>query len=320
MDIIREFPFDTRALGQLCCSHPSKVEGIKERIRGKKFQEHYNQAQLFFNSLTLYEKQHLINALSFELDHCDDPIVYETYTKVLNCIDFELAKNVASNIGSAIPDKPGRKNHGESSKPLSQVYYNPKNPTIASRRIAILVEDGFDLDEVKAVRSALSSAKAMTFIIGPRRGEIRASGDGHGSEKKVQADHHFEGQRSTLFDALYIPSGDHINKLAKNGRAVQYVREAFGHCKPIGAAGVAIGFLRDTVDLPGVEFQDEDSPRVKASYGVVTTGKFDVKSAATGPLRIEHDTKDFMAEFSRAISSHRSYERELDGLTSRVAY
>ena len=170
------------------------------------------------------------------------------------------------------------------------------------------------------MRNALSSAKAMAFVIGPHRGEILASGHDHDSEKKVKADHHFEGQRSTLFDALYIPSGDHVNQLATSGRAVQYVREAFGHCKAIGAAGVAIGFLRDIVDLPGVEFQHEDSSHVKTSYGVVTTGKFDVKSAATGSLRIEHDSRDFMAEFSYVISRHRCYERELDGLTSRVAY
>jgi catalase len=265
--------------------------------------------------LTPYEKKHVIDAISFELDHCDDPIVYETYTKVLNCIDFEMAKKIASNVGSTVPDKPGRDNHGKASKPLSQVYYTPKNPTVATRRIAILVENGFNLDEVKAVCSALSSANAKVFIIGPHRGEIRASGDGH-----IKADHHFEGQRSTLFDAVYIPSGHHINRLAKNGRAVQYVREAFGHCKAIGATGVAIGFLRDTVDLPGVEFQDEDSSHVKTSYGVVTTGKLDGKSASASRPRIEHDSKDFMAEFAYVISRHRCYEREMDGLTSRVAF
>jgi len=229
---------------------------------------------------------------------------------------------VASNIGSAIPDKPGRENHGKTSKPLSQEYYFPKKPTILERRIAILIADGFDYDEVQAVRNALAGAKARTFIIGPHRGEIRSSKDDHirGERKVIKADHHFEGQRSTLFDALYIPSGNHISHLARNGRVVQYVREAFGHCKTIGAAGLAIAFLRDTVDLPGVEFQHEDSPDVISSYGVVTTGKLDVKSATAGPLRIEHDSKDFVAEFAYVISRHRCYERELDGLTSRVAY
>ena len=293
---------------------------MRERIRGVKFQEHYNQAQLFFNSLAPYEKKHLIDAISFELDHCDDPVVYQTYTKVLSCIDFELAKEVASNIGSTIPDKPGRENHGKTSKSLSQLYYAPKNPTIVERRIAILLADGFNLDEVNAVRRAFSSAKARTFIIGPRRGDIYPSGVERDTGKGIKADHHFEGQRSTLFDALYIPSGDHISRLAKNGRAVQYAREAFGHCKAIGAVGAAVAFLRDVVNLPGVEFQHEDSSDVKTSYGVVTTGKLDVKSAATGTFRIEHDSKDFLAEYAYVISRHRCYERELDGLTAQVAY
>ncbi|KAI0304751.1 catalase-like domain-containing protein [Russula brevipes] len=258
---------------------PNKGGYYTERIRGGKFQEHFNQAQLFFNSLAPYEKKHLIDAISFELDHCDDPVVYETYTKILNCIDFDLAKKVASNVA----------------------------PTIVGRRIAILIADGFDLVEVNAVRTALSSAKAKTFIIGPHRGEIRPSGDDRTAGKGIKADHHFEGQRSTLFDALYIPSGHHISQLAKNGRAVQYVREAFGHCKAI-------------VDLPGVVFPHEDSLDVKTSYGVVTTGKLDAKAVATGTLRIGDDSKDFITEFAYVISRHRCYEREMDGLTSRVAY
>lgn len=306
-----------------CIRYPSKIEGIRKRVRGKKFQEHYDQAQLFFNSLKDYEKKHLIDAFSFELDHCDDPVVYETYTKLLNCIDFELAKKVASNVGGIIPDKPGRKNHGKSSESLSQAHYAPKPHVITERRIAILVADEFNLDEVNAVRSALSSANAKTIIIGPRRGEIHS--EGAGSDVKgstIRADHHFEGQRSTLFDALFIPSGRHIQDLSGSGRAIQYVKEAFGHCKAIAAAGFGITFLRDIAGLPGVQFQNENSSDVMSSYGVVTTGKFDVKSALTRPLRIEHDEtgKDFLGEFGYVISQHRCYEREMHGLTADVPF
>jgi len=34
--------------------YAQKVAGIKQRVRGAKFQEHYNQAQLFINSLSDY--------------------------------------------------------------------------------------------------------------------------------------------------------------------------------------------------------------------------------------------------------------------------
>lgn len=299
-----------------CIRYPSKIEGIKERARGKKFQEHYDQAQLFFNSLAPHEKKHLIDAFSFELDHCDDPVVYETYTKLLNCVDFELAKKVASNVGGIIPDEPGRKNHGKSSQSLSQLYYAPKHPLITGRRVAILVADDFNLDDVDAVCGAMATANAKAFIIGPHRGGIHSQG----SRGSIMADHHFEGQRSTLFDALFIPSGDHIRHLAKNGRAIQYVREAFGHCKPIGAAGFGIAFLRDIAGLPGVQFQHEDSSDVMSSYGVVTTGKLGIRYAVTKKVRIEHDEKDFLAEFAYMISQHRCYEREMDGLTAQVAF
>ena len=44
--------------------------------------------------------------------------------------------------------------------------------------------------------------------------------------------------KSTLFDALIIPDGlAHAKWLVSNGRAVHWVREAFGHLKVIGAIG-----------------------------------------------------------------------------------
>lgn len=215
------------------------MEGIKQRVRGKKFQEHYNQAQLFYNSLAAHEKAHIADAISFELSHCDDPVVYESYTKILNNVDFNLAKQVAINVGGIVPDAPFRVNNGKSSTPLSQLYYAPKTPTIKSRRIAILVADGFELAQVEALRAAIKAGSATSWVIGPRRGWVYPEGAVVGSGKGgVWADHHFEGQRSTLFDALVIPGGaKSAQSLAENGRTIHWVREAFGHCKAIGAIG-----------------------------------------------------------------------------------
>jgi catalase len=58
-------------------SYPEKISGVAERLKSKKFGEHIIHAQLFYNSLAPHEKFHLENALAFELDHCDEPIVYE---------------------------------------------------------------------------------------------------------------------------------------------------------------------------------------------------------------------------------------------------
>jgi len=104
-------------------------------------------------------------------------------------------------------------------------------------RVEILIADGFNQTELQAVRAALASASAVTFVIGPRRSEIYAAGAAHKQGSGVKADHHFEGMRSTMFDAVYIPSGQHAATLSNNGRAIHYVKEAFGHCKAIGAIG-----------------------------------------------------------------------------------
>lgn len=204
-------------------------------MRGEKFQEHYNQATLFYNSLTAYEKQHLIDAISFELDHCDDPLVYKNSSKLLNNIDHELAKTVAQNVGAVAPEKPARENHGKTAKGLSQLDFAPKTPTIVSRRIAILVADGFDAGIVGALKTALTAAGAVPFLIGPRRAKIESSG---GLSSGLMADHHYEGQRSTMFDALIIAPGEKSSETMRNmGRVIHWVREAFGHLKPIGAIG-----------------------------------------------------------------------------------
>jgi catalase len=191
-------------------------------------------------------------------------------------------------------------------------------PSIKTRRVAILISDGFALSEVEAIKALLFASKAVPWIVGPRRGKIQAAG-GAGS---VWADHHFEGQRSTMFDGLIIPSGEHATKLAQNGRVVHWVREAFAHCKAIGAVGEGVTFVHGAIQLPEVQLASAtgNDSDVVTSYGVVTAGKYGATSMLTDALKIAPGEKGFIANFAYQLSQHRCYERELDGLTSRIAY
>ncbi|KAL5534606.1 hypothetical protein ACEPAG_1069 [Sanghuangporus baumii] len=301
--------------------YPQKVHGMKQRVRGAKFSEHWNQAQLFYNSLSDVEKMHLISAISFELDHCDDPTVYETAILRLNDIDVDLAKQVATNVGGPMPDKPGRPNHGHKAPRLSQFDFMPKSPTIKSRRIAILVADGFDLSVVKAMKAALSVAGALPFVIGPRRGEIYPKGTTFGKGGGIVADHHLEGQRSTMFDALFIPGGaESVKILAGNGRAIHWVLEAFGHLKAIGAVGEGVDFLRDAVRLPGIQFAEPSGDSVTVDFGIVTAPKMGSPASLSEGLKIVKNATDFIGAFAYQISQHKCFEREVAGLSSKVAY
>ena len=300
-------------------NYPEKVVGMKRRLKSKKFREPFKQAQLFYNSLTPPEKAHLMAALSFELDHCDDPIVYNRIVERLCDIDLGLAQAVAEKAGAPTPERAGLPNHGNKSASLSQTHFTPKTPTIASRRVAILIADGYDPVAFNGVRAALTAANAFPFVIGPKRQPVFAEDEPRSGEG-LQPDHHFEGMRSTLFDSVFIPGGSHVQTLRKNGRVVHWVREAFGHLKAIGATGEAVSLVRDACQLPGMRFAESSTDGLVDSYGVVTAGGKMEPGSIKEALQIMRDARDFVGAYAYNISCHKHFDREMDGLSEMVAF
>lgn len=220
-------------------------------------------------------------------------------------------------VGGEPPTKTAHPNHGKKAPGLSQTEF-PGKPTIATRRIAIIIADGFDLAAFEAVRAALKTQGATTCVIAPRRGMIFPAGvDPESGTGGLLPDHHLEAQRSTMFDAIYVnPGVQSTLTLRENGRAVHWIREAFGHLKTIGALGDAIDFIQQACVLPGVTLAlDQKSGRVVTSYGVVTGWNVSVKST-----KIEPSETAWVSAFSYEISKHRCWERELEGLSGKLAY
>jgi catalase len=298
--------------------YQQKVEGIKQRIKSKKFREHFKQAMLFYNSLTPSEKSHVMNAFGFELDHCDDPIVYESLATRLADIDIDLAKDVAELVGAKVPDQKNNPNHGKKAKGLSQFDFPPAKTTIVSRRVAIIVADGYDSTAFNAVKTAVASSMGIPIIIGTKRSEVFAAGQKREQGKGVRPDHHLEGYRSTMVDAVFVPGGrESIDTLKKNGRAIHWVREAFGHLKTVGGTGEAVELLQAAFQLPGVQLAS--GAETVESYGVVTLGKVEPDGFGES-LTIAKEGAGFVGKFLYSISQHRNWDRELDGLNTQVAY
>lgn len=296
--------------------YPAKIVAMKQRLHSVKFSEHFSQAQLFWNSQSEIERTHIIAALSFELDHCDEPIVYERMVTRLADISLDLAVAVAEKVGGPVPTKAGRPNHGLKAKGLSMFDFTPEalglEPTIVSRQIAIIIADGFNFAEYEAVKGALSGANALPFTIGPKRSAVKSS-----TGQSVTPDHHFEGMRSTMFDSLYIPGGEHVSTLMKQGRVVHWVREAFGHCKAIGATGEGVKLVQLACGVDGVNFST--SSDVVDSFGVVTAAGI-TDGGLKDVVKMVKGAKGFLDAYTYAISQHRNFQRELSGLTSMVAY
>ncbi|KAF2862012.1 catalase-domain-containing protein [Piedraia hortae CBS 480.64] len=295
--------------------YPEKVAGMKARMLSKKFKDHYSQAQLFFNSLSEVEKMHMKNSYAFELDHCDDPLVYERMSQRLADIDLKFAQEVAEMVGGKVPEKPGLPNPGTKAKNLSQLDLPAKTPTIETRRVAILIADGFDPVSYSGILGALKAAKAVPMTIGPRRSALRAAGE---KQASVMPDHHLEGQRSTMFDAIFVPGGaESIATLRKSGRAVHWIREAFAHLKAIGAVDEGVELVNHAIGLD--EIKCSTSQEVVDSYGVVTAAKA-TPSSFKEAFKMVKGAADFVDSFFYEISQHKNFERELKGLPLQVAF
>lgn len=73
--------------------------------------------------------------------------------------------------------------------------------------------------------------------------------------------------------------------------------------------------------LPGIDYNtDLNSSEATSSLGVVTVGKFSVPGFAESVLKIASDDNNFVSKFTYEVSKHRCYDRELKGLTKKVAY
>jgi catalase len=293
--------------------YAQKLAGVKARAKSDKFKEYVAQAQLFYNSMSEVEKTHIVNALAFELDHVDEPLVYSRIAERLAEIDINLARTVAEKVGADPPKQTTNTNKGHRAPGLSQFDFIPKNPTIVSRRVAILISDGFDSTAFTAMKTAVASAMATPMVIGIKRGMIPPA-----SGSPVKPDHHFEGYRSTMVDALFIPGGKgSAATLRTNGRAVHWIREAFGHLKAIGATGEGVQVVRDVLGVH--QLKTSSATDVVESYGVVTLETLEANSISEA-WEAAKSGKGFVDQFFTAISQHRCWARETDGLNSLVAY
>lgn len=281
-------------------TYEEKIDARKVRARSDSFTDHFTQAALFFNSQTDYEQTHIVNALSFELGKVEVNAIRSRMVYILKQIDGTLAKRVADNLGIEIPkkldspinhsvpadanpkqyeSKPKKTGGLEKSAALSMA--NTVKDTIKTRQIAFLVADGFDAGDVKTMKSAIEKEGAMAKIIALRSNGVKSA---DGSE--IEVDHALRTVASVLFDAVYIPGGEKsINALTDEPDAIEFVNEAFRHCKAIAATGEGVNFVRN----------ETYAGRTESDKAVILS---------------EDIGKDTARKFIKAVAEHRNWDRE----------
>ncbi|UWJ22290.1 Catalase [Methanosarcina mazei TMA] len=271
-----------------------KVEGKIIRSRSEKFKDFFSQAKLFWNSMSKPEKEHIIEAFHFEIGKVKDKKIRQAVVDMFNNVDGDLAVEIAKGVGVSAPAQKGGSPVAKESPNLSQERSerNVKN-TIKTRKIAILVADGYDHKDLSQAMQALEAGGAKADIISKFQGMLKSS-DG----QEIEVDKNYRTTESVLYDAVYIPGGkENVETLKKHGDAIHFVNEAFRHCKPLGATGEGVELFK-AAHLPDIKLAGKSSAdKVVSDKGVVTA-------------RNEGDRSSFNESFTIAIAQHRHWNRE----------
>ena len=106
---------------------------------------------------------------------------------------------------------------------------------LSGKKVAILVENGFEQVELTSPRQALEEAGAVTAIVSPQKTQVQ----GWNHDEKADffpVDIQLDSANAADFDALVLPGGVmNPDTLRMNPKAVAFVRAFFDAKKPVAA-------------------------------------------------------------------------------------
>jgi catalase len=212
------------------------TEGTAVRVRSESFSDHYSQARLFYRSITPPEQKHLANALTFELSKVETEAIRLRMLGHLLLIDKDLADTVIVAMGAeGQADKivPAKTPVDLEPSPALRLY-GKTEPTLAGRKVGLLVGAGFDAKLKKDLVAKIESEGAKAALVTTKiQGELDSKGDLHPGDMALRA------SPSVLFDAIVVLAGkEGDGKLANDPNAVAFLMDAIRHCKAMGFSGI----------------------------------------------------------------------------------
>jgi deglycase len=106
---------------------------------------------------------------------------------------------------------------------------------LTGKRVAILVDEGFEQVELIKPRKALDKVGAKTEVVSPQEGQVRGWNMKKWG-KYVSVDTPLDSADPTQYDALLLPGGVmNPDKLRMNPKAVEFVKHFFDTGKPVAS-------------------------------------------------------------------------------------
>lgn len=269
-------------------SYPEPVAEDKVRGKAEKFAEHYAQAQMFFESQTPAEQDHIAGGFRFELTKVTVPAIRQRVLALLANVDAKLAATVADGLGMEVPaplplatDAP-RPVYAPS--PALSLMSRPGQTGIATRRVAIFVASGVDGDAVMQMYASLLADGAVPRLLGTKMGAVK-NAKGAALEVEVSV----EASPAVLYDAVIVPDG--TEGMMREPKIIDFLRDQYAHCKPMLIVGSGSALL-------GKAGIDAKLPDGSDDAGLIM-GEAAAASAA-------------FTTFTTALGQHRSFAREQD--------
>jgi catalase len=281
-------PFQAGKMGFVSYPEPRQADDHKIRGKAERFADHYTQATLFWNSQTDVEKHHIINAFRFELSRVQTPAIRERMVAGLANVATELAQAVATGLGlrelpPPLPKVMERDLTPEvTTSPALSLFSRPGDGRIEARRVAVLVGEGSDLEAVQPLLARLTQEGAVARLLGSRLGTVPTAGGA-----MAEVDSPIDAMPSVLWDAVVVP--DQSMGLAADGRALEFLKDQYRHCKTM----LAIGSSADLLARAGIPT-------------TLTDGSADPGLLLAAPGEVDADA------FVAALARHRHFERETD--------
>lgn len=268
--------------------YAERVDGQKIRARSDSFRDHFRQATLFWNSMSAEEKKHIINGFHYEAGSVKDKSIRQKVVDMFANVSPELAKAIAPGLGVTAPINV-IPNDMKSASPAVSQENTIKSP--ATRKVAILVENGFCPVSVQSMTEALKAVNAVVETVSINRSVLTGK-DG----TLLEPNKDFTTTHATFYDAVYVPGGDHVSVLAQNKDARGFINDCLNHYKTIGATNEGMELLKATEAAVLAQNLLDAQNTLKVFEGMVA-------------IQNSSDLQPFFAEFINQLSMHRHWSR-----------
>lgn len=253
--------------------HPTEVKGnVTREFPSASFSDYFSQARLFWNSLAPFEQKDLVDTFVYHLQYVKSKDIRQRNVEMWANVDTGMANSFADNLG--VPRPQGTQVAEKRTSPALSQTNTPHSA--ASQKVAVLIGDGFNGEEVMNVLNMLKENDVFLDIIGEKLGKVTAD---NGVQLVVEET--IKTKLPVLYDAVYIVGGNAESQGEFNKKIREYYDAAFKYFKAIGLASTGASLVC--------------LPEANNSVGIVN-------SAAT---------KNFAADFLAAITQKRFWDRNI---------